>query len=499
MSIQPYIPIDAIQIRQRKRGTDPQRVTALAESIQAIGLVNPVTLSVDNLLIAGLHRVAACQQLGWNEIPYTVMAGDALTIELAEIDENLIRANLTELESAVQLARRKEIYLLQHPETLPTAVRGGPGRGYKSGAISDEQIVSLPFVEEQKTTATIAVVFPAPSFSQDATQKLGIAERTIRHKTQIGTALAPVADRLADTPIADSQKDLLALARIKDTVTRAQVVEQLVSGKAETTHQAKAQVEHARVAALPVAPPKATKILLWHGDFSVLVHNIADSSVDLIITDPPYNISHDRTYTFSGRSDISQDFGAWDTMTNAAYRTHLKEWCAQFARILKSGGAGYCFIADEHLSTLWEALVASGVTVKTSLVWHKTNPGTQVHHTTYRSACEYIVYFVKGTATTFNWQGENQMHNFIEAPICGGNERLKGEDGTTLHPTQKPERIIDHLMTISAPQGGIVFDGFMGTGTVPAVAQRHALSCIGIEQDATFFAAAQRRVLAGAA
>jgi len=55
-------------------------------------------------------------------------------------------------------------------------------------AIIDEQVVSLPFAEEQKTTEIISVVLPAPSFAQDTAQKLGITDRTIRYKTQIGTA-----------------------------------------------------------------------------------------------------------------------------------------------------------------------------------------------------------------------------------------------------------------------------------------------------------------------
>lgn len=86
------------------------------------------------------------------------------------------------------------------------------------------------------------------------------------------------------------------------------------------------------------------------------------------------------------------------------------------------------------------------------------------------------------------------MHNFIEAPVCGGKERLVDSKGRTLHPTQKPEAIIRHLLDISSNRGDVVFDGFAGVGTTGKVAKDRGRKFIGIEQEKPYFEAMQRRL-----
>ena len=107
--------IDDIKIpsHRKTRGNIEQ----LANSIRDLGLLNPITLTTSYRLIAGYHRYLACQSLGWRDIPANIVTLDALHAELAEIDENLQRQELTVLERAEQLARRKNIYEEVHPQT----------------------------------------------------------------------------------------------------------------------------------------------------------------------------------------------------------------------------------------------------------------------------------------------------------------------------------------------------------------------------------------------
>lgn len=238
----------------------------------------------------------------------------------------------------------------------------------------------------------------------------------------------------------------------------------------------------------------AQSVQLLHGTFAEQVAQLPDGSIDLIVTDPPYNVSTDRVFTFAGRSAISQDMGTWDHQDDDAYLADFADWAATFFRLLRDGGSGYVFCADRYLSHCWRLLEHAGLQVHTSLVWYKTNPGTQVHHTTFRRATEFLLYFTKGTATTFHWLGENEMHNHLTLPVCGGNERLKTAQGETLHPTQKPEALIAHLLEVSSNRGDLVFDGFAGTGTTAAVAKRMGRRCIAIELNATYYAAALWRL-----
>ncbi|HEU5374835.1 MAG TPA: DNA methyltransferase [Ktedonobacteraceae bacterium] len=237
------------------------------------------------------------------------------------------------------------------------------------------------------------------------------------------------------------------------------------------------------------------RIHLIHGDFSTEVARIGDGSIDLILTDPPSNLAREQTFALAGRTPLSQDVGSWDTYAEDEFLALFAVWAREWARILRDRGSGYVFTADRYLSHLRAALETAGLHVKAPIVWHKTNPGTQVVKTNFRSSVEYLLFFTKGEGGhTFNWQGENAMHNFPETPICGGSERLVDGKGHTLHPTQKPEQVLHHFLEISSNRGDTVFDGFAGVGSTGKVAKEAGRKFIGIEQDRTYFQAMQRRL-----
>ena len=109
--------IGDIKINPGRRDTQQRNVEELARSIAAVGLMNPITVTHDNTLIAGLHRMEAVKLLGWTEIECTISDADGLQAELAEIDENFVRAGLSHRELGDLLLRRKELYEAIHPET----------------------------------------------------------------------------------------------------------------------------------------------------------------------------------------------------------------------------------------------------------------------------------------------------------------------------------------------------------------------------------------------
>ena len=123
------IPLDQIIVPRGRR--KPDNVEGLAESIREIGLLNPITVTKSLRLVAGGNRLAAYRFLGRPEIEAKVIDLDDLDAELAEIDENLMRNELTVLERGEQFLRRKQIYVIKHPEAEPVTKRGGPGRGKK--------------------------------------------------------------------------------------------------------------------------------------------------------------------------------------------------------------------------------------------------------------------------------------------------------------------------------------------------------------------------------
>lgn len=114
--------IDSIEVGARLRPVDLARVEALKSSIGELGLKTPISVygkaSDERVrLSAGGHRLEAMRQLGTEHIDCFHEDGDALDAELWEIDENLARSELTPADRALFTHRRKEIYLLKHPET----------------------------------------------------------------------------------------------------------------------------------------------------------------------------------------------------------------------------------------------------------------------------------------------------------------------------------------------------------------------------------------------
>jgi len=111
------------------RPTIPATVNALAESMRASGLINPVIVKRSVIydgsimcegfkVVAGNHRVSAARALGWDDIDAFVVDGDGgLHAELIEIDENLCRAELSPAQRAAAISRRKEVWEALHPES----------------------------------------------------------------------------------------------------------------------------------------------------------------------------------------------------------------------------------------------------------------------------------------------------------------------------------------------------------------------------------------------
>ena len=81
------------------------------------------------------------------------------------------------------------------------------------------------------------------------------------------------------------------------------------------------------------------------------------------------------------------------------------------------------------------------------------------------------------------------MHNFIESPICMGAERLKEPK----HPTQKPVKILEHIINISSNENDVVLDMFMGVGSTGVAALNLNRRFIGIELDREYYNASQKR------
>lgn len=207
------IRIFQIKVNPGRREADPEAVHDLAESISKVGLLNPITVDQDYTLIAGLHRLEAAKMLGWSEIECTVSDLDGLLAQLAEIDENLIRRGLDRVQEWDQLARRKEIYEMLHPET-----RNGVS-----------QAIAMNVAQGNNVNAPGA--FTSKSFVSDTAEKLGVSKRTIEENLQLAKDLTPATKKIIqNTDEKIKKKDMLKLSRLVPE-QQEEAANQLAMGK----------------------------------------------------------------------------------------------------------------------------------------------------------------------------------------------------------------------------------------------------------------------------
>lgn len=190
--------IDPAQIRvgPRLRAVDADYVQQLAESIRLRGLDAPIRVTVADAagvhcLIAGAHRLEAVRSLGFETIPAIPFEGTEDEADLLEVEENLIRRELSELDRAGFLAEHKRLWTKLYPETQ----HGGDRR--KKQVAKFGNLIEHPL--SQRYTAAAAA-------------KLGWSERVVSRAIARYNALPiSVRERIAGTWLADNGSALDAL------------------------------------------------------------------------------------------------------------------------------------------------------------------------------------------------------------------------------------------------------------------------------------------------
>lgn len=226
------------------------------------------------------------------------------------------------------------------------------------------------------------------------------------------------------------------------------------------------------------------KYNLIHDDSSLVMKSLPDNHIDCILTDPPYNLSQYSTgnMKFDWRSDINNDLAKWDKDFDPA---DLKN---EFLRILKPTGTIFAFCSYNLLGK-WHDTFDSAFDTFQFFVWHKTNPVPKFRKAGFLNSCELIV-CMWNKGHIWNFGKQNEMHNFFESPICMGKERLKKPK----HPTQKPLKLLKRLINIATNKGGVVFDPYMGVGSVGVATIEMGREFIGVEIDKEYYDASENRM-----
>lgn len=317
-------------------------VAGLVESITEIGLLSPITLNEQFKLIFGRHRLEAVKRLGWATIPAHIRAFDSLRAELAEIDENLQRNELTVLEQGEHLARRKAIHEALHPETKNGAKGGWHNNKTDKLEIPESGISSFVASVEELT---------------------GKSKTALYEEIQIANDIAePVKELIRDTPLADKKTELLSLARMEPEAQQ-QAAEMLVSGEAKSVKDAARLIRRAEIEAEAALPSGRYRIFY---------------------ADPPWKYGDKLTENYGGTQYH------YPSMT-------ISDLCAlPVVEMAEDNAVLFLWVTSPLLEECFPIIKAWGFKYKTSFVWDKVKHNMG-HYNSVRH--EFLLVCTRGSCT----------------------------------------------------------------------------------------------------
>ena len=225
-----------------------------------------------------------------------------------------------------------------------------------------------------------------------------------------------------------------------------------------------------------------------NGDCIEVMKDIEDESIDLVFTDPPYNVSGKNKnipiYKKGKPTMVNRDYGEWDYLFDPI------PFLEQAKRVLKDNGSIIVYTSEQLLGEYrdWFEL---HMHPKQLLIWIKPNAIPQLMEVGYRQTTELLFWALKNKNTKANpnfiFSEQTEMTNVIYSPTAMGNER-------TAHPTQKPLSVTKKIIATHCQIGGIVLDPFAGSGTTGVAAMQLNRNFIMIEQEKQYYEIAKRRL-----
>lgn len=215
------------------------------------------------------------------------------------------------------------------------------------------------------------------------------------------------------------------------------------------------------------------------------MQSIQSSSIDLVLTDPPYGIASKDKITKVGNKFVSTQ-KAWGNAFNDSWNTPeeyyawLKPFIAEMVRCLKDTGSIILFL-DRKPSGLIEKIEKDfGLIYKNKFVFVKTNPLPSTPKRNCRSGFEEAVWFTKSTDYTFNCDNQDEMTQIFSGGIGGKNK-------DRFHPCHKYKWMIEPLVKRHSNAGDTILDPFAGGANILKAAKKMGRKSIGFEKNEGFY------------
>ena len=217
-------------------------------------------------------------------------------------------------------------------------------------------------------------------------------------------------------------------------------------------------------------------VKLYNDDCLNVLKDIEDNTIDLVVTDPPYEvITGGRNGGVKGKPSgiLTENKQLMKSIPKADL------WLSECFRVMKDGTHIYIMTNTLNLTNYLNIINSVGFKLHNLLVWNKNNT---TPNRWYMKNCEYVIFARKGFAKSINNPSSQTVHNFDN--IIGNKK----------HPTEKPVDLMKLYVENSSQVGDTVLDPFMGSGSTGVACKELGRNFIGVELDKHYFDIATKRV-----
>jgi len=238
-------------------------------------------------------------------------------------------------------------------------------------------------------------------------------------------------------------------------------------------------------------------VTLHEGDSLNILGEMESNSFDVIFADPPYRLSNDGSTCKSG-SRASVNKADWDRSHGFQKDVAFNQlWLNACQRLLKPNGTIWVSGTSHVIHTIGFLMQKLGFKHINEIVWEKPNPPPNLSCRYFTHSTESILWAAKNHKSkhVFNYKamreenGGKQMKTVWRMPAPPKSEKLHGK-----HPTQKPLKLLERLLSASTDHTARVLDPFNGSGTTGVAACSLGLEYVGIDTDRKFLGVSKKRI-----
>lgn len=223
------------------------------------------------------------------------------------------------------------------------------------------------------------------------------------------------------------------------------------------------------------------KVIL--GDAFKVLRKLNEEVFDMVFIDPPYflQLGNKELKRWTVKTVVEGVNDEWDKFSSfKEYDEFITRLLSEVKRVMKPTATIWVIATYHSIFRIGKIMQDLGYWILNDVIWVKTNPMPNWLGVRFTNATETLIWAVKDKGVkkyTFNKEYAKKFGignvgaNVWVLPLCGGNERLKGEEGKKLHSTQKPIELLKRVILTSTKKGDLVLDPVAGTGTTGFVAQ----------------------------